>query len=96
MNKDNKNPVTKNNTDASAIRRKFNGVVVSDKMDQTIVVNVQRMKLHPKYLKRYRVDRHYYVHDPANSFKVGDKVNFEECRPISKKKRWRVTGDNSK
>lgn len=71
-------------------KRKFAGVVVSDKNDKTIVVEVKRTKLHPKYLKRYIVTKKYKVHDPTNKYKVGDKVTFVECRPISKNKRWRV------
>ncbi|OIO07417.1 30S ribosomal protein S17 [Candidatus Falkowbacteria bacterium CG_4_10_14_0_2_um_filter_41_15] len=72
------------------IRKKFSGVVVSDKSDKTIVVKVDRVKIHPKYHKRYKVSRKYKVHDEANEFHVGDKVNFIECRPLSRDKRWRV------
>ena len=72
------------------MKRNFEGVVVSDKSDKTIVVRVDRTKLHPKYFKRFIVSKKYKVHDPENQFKVGDVVIFEECRPISKDKRWRV------
>jgi len=72
------------------ISRKFNGVVVSDKSDKTIVVKVETVKVHPKYRKRYTVSRKYKVHDEKNEFKVGDKVVFVECRPLSRDKRWRV------
>ena len=72
------------------IRRKFNGIVVSDKMDKTIVARVDLVKIHPKYKKRYTVSKRYKVHDEKNKFKVGDKVVFIECRPLSKAKRWRV------
>ncbi len=72
------------------IMRSFTGVVVSDKMDKTIVVKVNRTKVHPKYKKRYTISDNYKVHDAKNKFKVGDKVNFVECRPLSKNKRWRV------
>lgn len=72
------------------IRRKFEGVVVSDKSDKTIVVAIERSKLHPKYLKRFAVTKNYKVHDPENKHKAGDKVTFVECRPLSKDKRWRV------
>lgn len=75
------------------IRRKFNGVVVSDKMDKTIVVRVDRTKTHPKYQKSFAVSKKYKVHDEKNQFKEGDKVIFTECRPISKDKRWRVLYD---
>ncbi|MCX7778983.1 MAG: 30S ribosomal protein S17 [Patescibacteria group bacterium] len=70
--------------------RKFQGIVVSDKMDKTIVVKVERIKKHPKYKKRYRVSKKFKVHDEKNEAKVGDKVIFEECRPLSKEKRWRL------
>ncbi|MFA6322409.1 MAG: 30S ribosomal protein S17 [Candidatus Buchananbacteria bacterium] len=72
------------------IKRKFVGLVVSDKGDKTIVVEVKRTKLHPKYLKRYIVSKKYQVHDENNQFKKGDHVTFIECRPISRHKRWRV------
>ena len=73
------------------ISRTFNGVVVSDKNDKTIVVKVESVKKHPKYQKRYTVSRKYKVHDEKNEFHVGDKVSFVECRPLSRDKRWRVT-----
>ena len=72
------------------IKRIFNGIVMSDKMDKTIVVKVDRTKVHPKYKKRYVVSKRYKVHDEKNKFKEGDKVKFIECRPLSKDKRWRV------
>lgn len=72
------------------IRKVFEGIVVSDKMKKTLVVRVERMKLHPKYKKRYRVSRKFKVHDEKEQFKVGNKVSFIECRPLSKEKRWRV------
>lgn len=72
------------------ISRKFNGEVVSDKNDKTIVVKVESVKKHPKYQKRYVSSRRYKVHDEKNEYKVGDKVSFIECRPLSKDKRWRV------
>ena len=72
------------------IKRKFNGVVVSDKMDKTRVVSVESIKVHPIYKKRYKVNKKYKVHDEKNLYKVGDKVQFIECRPLSKDKRWRM------
>lgn len=72
------------------IRKKFNGLVMSDKMDKTIVVRVDSVKKHPKYKKKYVVSKRYKVHDEKNQFKEGDKVTFVECRPLSKDKRWRV------
>jgi small subunit ribosomal protein S17 len=70
--------------------RKFKGTVVSDKMDKTIVVKVESFKMHPKLKKRYAVSRKYKVHDEKGQFKIDDAVNFVECRPLSKDKRWRV------
>lgn len=72
------------------IIKKFKGEVVSDKMDKTIVVRVDRFKMHSRYQKRYRVSKKYKVHDPKNQFKVGDIIEFAECRPLSKDKKWRV------
>ncbi len=72
------------------IKKKFKGVVVGDKMDKTIVVRIDRVKRHPKYNKRYTVSRNYKVHDEKNQFHEGDQVQFIECRPLSKDKRWRV------
>ncbi|PIR13485.1 30S ribosomal protein S17 [Candidatus Falkowbacteria bacterium CG11_big_fil_rev_8_21_14_0_20_39_10] len=71
-------------------KRKLNGIVVSDKMDKTIVVRVDKVKQHPKYKKRYAASKKYKVHDEKNQFKEGDKVIFVECRPLSKDKKWRV------
>ncbi|MFA6918755.1 MAG: 30S ribosomal protein S17 [Patescibacteria group bacterium] len=70
--------------------RKFKGVVVSSKMDKTAVVQVESFKLHPKYKKRYKVSKKYKVHDENNICKVGDKIEFIECKPMSKDKRWSV------
>ncbi|MDD5289877.1 MAG: 30S ribosomal protein S17 [Patescibacteria group bacterium] len=72
------------------IKRTFTGTVVSDKMDKTIVVKVENTKIHPRYLKRYTVSKKYKVHDEKNEHKVGDKVTFIECRPLSKDKRWKT------
>lgn len=71
-------------------KRRFHGIVVSDKMDKTIVVSVEKVKIHPKYKKRYTISKKYKVHDEKNEHKAGNKVEFIECRPISKDKRWRV------
>jgi small subunit ribosomal protein S17 len=73
-------------------RRRFTGVVVSDKMQKTIVVRIERAKTHPKYQKQFAASKRYKVHDEKNEFKAGDVVTFEECRPYSKDKRWRVIG----
>lgn len=84
MNKENKDLKTDIN------HKKLSGEVTSDKMDKTIVVKVSRVKIHPKYKKRYTASKKYKVHDEKNLFKEGDAVTFVECRPLSKDKRWRV------
>ncbi|MDD5153334.1 MAG: 30S ribosomal protein S17 [Thermodesulfobacteriota bacterium] len=66
------------------------GIVVSDKMDKTIVVQVERLVKHPVYKKYVRRRARYKAHDEANACKVGDKVMIEECRPLSRDKRWGV------
>lgn len=66
------------------------GIVVSDKMDKTIVVQVERLVKHPVYKKYVRRRARYKAHDEANACKVGDKVIIEECRPLSRDKRWGV------
>jgi small subunit ribosomal protein S17 len=72
------------------IVRKFSGVVISAKMNKTLVVAVHRQKEHPKYRKRYRVTRRYHVHDAHGEYREGDHVIFQECRPLAKTKRWRA------
>ena len=71
-------------------KKKLKGKVVSDSMDKTVVVEVERSKQHPKYKKRYQVHRKYKAHDEKNEIEEGDEVVIEETRPISKDKRWRV------
>ncbi len=73
-------------------RRVVQGVVVSDKMDKTIVVLVERRIMHPLYKKYIRRSSKYAAHDEANACKVGDTVRIRECRPLSKRKRWEVLG----
>jgi len=76
-------------TDRSA-RKVREGVVVSNKMDKTIVVAVIEKVRHPKYAKFVLRTKHLYVHDETNDANPGDKVRVMETRPISKSKRWRV------
>lgn len=71
-------------------RRQFDGVVVSAIENKTIHVSVKSIKMNEKYQKQYATNKKYAVHDEKNSAKVGDKVSFEECRPLSKTKRWRL------
>jgi len=66
------------------------GVVVSDKMDKTVVVTVSRFVKHPLYGKFYKVSKKYKAHDEENKCKIGDKVEIIETRPISKDKRFKV------
>ncbi len=66
------------------------GVVVSDKMDKTIVVAVSRFIKHPKYGKFYSQTKKYKAHDAENKYKTGDKVEIIETRPISKDKKFKV------
>jgi len=66
------------------------GRVVSDKMNKTIVVAVDSFKTHPKYIKKYRSTKKYKVHDSENKHKIGDVVEFSQCKPISKDKRFQV------
>ncbi len=66
------------------------GVVVSDKMDKTVVVAVQRLVKHPRYTKYLKRRAHYKAHDEKNRCRVGDRVLIAETRPLSKEKRWRV------
>jgi len=78
------------------LRRRLAGVVVSDAMNKTIVVRVDRTVVHPKYGKRYVQGKKYHVHDEENAFHVGDLVSFQESRPISRNKRWSVVGKTEK
>lgn len=71
-------------------KRIMQGVVVSDKMDKSVVVNVERRTQHPLYKKFIRRSKKYVAHDENNSCKKGDVVQIKECRPISKRKNWEV------
>lgn len=71
-------------------RKTLKGVVVSDKMDKTVVVRVDRSIIHPVYFKTVRSSTKYKAHDEKNACHVGDRVLIEESRPLSKDKRWRV------
>lgn len=72
-------------------RRKVRtGVVVSDRMDKTVVVKVERTFPHPLYGKTVRRSSKVYAHDEANEARVGDTVRVMETRPLSKLKRWRI------
>lgn len=71
-------------------RRLMVGVVVSDKMDKTVVVKVDRLVKHPLYNKYIKRSVKYKVHDEKNSCNMGDRVQIIECRPMSKDKRWNL------
>lgn len=72
-------------------KRQFAGTVVSNRMDKTVVVEITRVVVHQKYRKRYTRAVKFKAHDEKNECKPGDIVTIQECRPISKEKRWRVT-----
>ena len=77
-------------------RTSLQGVVVSDKMDKTIVVEVETHKRHPKYAKRIKYSNKYYAHDEKNEAKVGDVVTIMGCRPLSALKRFRLVSIDKK
>ncbi len=79
------------NTEAKKSNKKIlAGVVLSNKMDKTIVVSVERIKEHPQYRRRFKISKKYKVHDPEKKYHIGDKVSIQEYRPISREKRWIV------
>ncbi len=84
------NKVKKNKNIEKKKGRFLRGVVVSDKMDKTIVVLVNRYKEHPKYGKRYKISKKYKAHDEKNQYEKGDKVIIQECPPVSKDKKWKA------
>ncbi len=71
-------------------RKLREGLVVSDKMDKTVVVAVERLKRHPLYGRVQRVTKKFKAHDEGNACNIGDRVRIMETRPISKDKCWRV------
>ncbi len=76
--------------DGRSERKTRVGVVVSDKMNKTIVVDVVRRVPHPQFKKIIKLTTRFYVHDEKEEAKVGDRVKVMECRPLSKTKRWRL------
>jgi len=73
-------------------KKTLQGIVVSDKMQKTVVVQVERVKEHPKYKRRYKIHKKYKADDPSQKYHMGDKVVIEETKPISKDKSWKVIG----
>lgn len=76
-------------------RRILRGTVVSDAMDKTVIVRVERRFRHPVYEKFIRRSRKFAAHDGGNACRIGDKVRIRECRPISKRKRWEVITEDA-
>jgi len=72
-------------------KKTFTGIVVSDKMDKTIVVKVETKRLHPLYKKYVTQSKKYKAHDEKNEANTGDTVKIIECRPVSKDKCWNMT-----
>lgn len=71
-------------------KRKLIGKIVSTKMQKTVVVEVERIKEHPKYKRRFKVHNRFKAHDEKSEYKEGDVVVIEECKPLSKDKNWIV------
>ena len=71
-------------------KKKLQGIVVSDKMQKTVVVKVERIKEHPKYKRRYKTHKKYKAHDEKREYHVGDTVTIEETNPISRDKHFKV------
>ena len=69
-------------------KKQLKGKVISTKMQKTVVVEVERIKESPKYKKRYKIHKKYKAHDEKQEYKVGERVLIEECRPLSKDKKW--------
>jgi small subunit ribosomal protein S17 len=82
---------TTNDTTRVNPRKVREGIVVSDKMNSTLVVAVNERVSHPRYGKTVQRTKKLYVHDEKNEAKIGDKVRVQETRPLSKLKRWRLT-----
>ena len=71
-------------------KRQLTGKIVSNKMQNTVVVEVERIKEHPKYKRKYKHRKKYKAHFKNREYKIGDKVVIQECSPISKGKKWKV------
>ena len=78
------------------LRKKLEGIVISDRMDKTVLVQVERLTKHQTYNKYIRRRARYMAHDPRNMCRIGDRVKIIDCRPISKRKRWQVVDINDK
>jgi small subunit ribosomal protein S17 len=77
-------------------KKELTGIIVSDKMQKTVVVKVERIKEHPKYKRRYKIHKGYKAHVETDEYKTGDKVVIRESKPMSKDKNWEVIAKLSK
>jgi len=80
----------------TSAKRQMIGQIVSNKMNNTVVVKIEHIKVHPKYHKRFKVSKKHAAHNTDPEIKVGDRVIIEETKPISKTKNWKVIGKVSK
>jgi small subunit ribosomal protein S17 len=81
---------TKETKETKKVKKTLTGIVVSNKMDKTIVVRLERMKLHPLYKKSVKLNKKIKAHDERNECSIGDIVRVVETRPLSKEKRYRL------
>jgi small subunit ribosomal protein S17 len=72
------------------VRKERRGLVISNRMQNTVVVSIGRTVMHPKYRKYLKLQSHVKAHDEKNECQIGDRVSIVECRPLSREKRWRV------
>ncbi len=72
------------------MKKQLKGTIISDKMQKTAVVEVKRIKEHSKYRRKYWLSKKYKAHFEEGQYEIGDKVIIEECRPISRDKKWRI------
>ena len=75
------------------VKKILDGIVIRDKNNKTIIVNVKRKHIHPFFKKVITTSKKYHAHDENNNFKIGDKVKIIECKPYSKTKKFEVLGD---
>lgn len=86
--KDINKKIKKETTIKNTKKVKLNGIIISDKMQETVVVAIDRFIVNSKYKKRLHLTKKVKAHNKDNKYKVGDMVVIEECRPISKEKKW--------
>ena len=93
---DGKTNVSQTKTSPRGQRKTMVGKVVSDKMDKTVVVLVERLQMHPLYGRVVKISKKLMAHDEKGECRIGDVVRLVETRPLSKRKRWRVEGIQEK